>query len=204
LQSSCNTSIPGNYRDLIEDHAMDYALPLIILVARIVETSLDTVRTVYVSKGHANLAANIGVVKIGIWLLSTGLVLSNLNNYWSIFAYIAGYGIGTLLGTEIEKIISIGSVIVRIITRNDPKEMMERFANLGYGLTRLEGSGNFTDSVNVILMIVPRTEQSVLISTLSRQYPDVLYTIEDVRSLKGGAVIFHKDSKSRILGFFGF
>jgi uncharacterized protein YebE (UPF0316 family) len=182
---------------------MDYTIPLIILVARIVETSLDTIRTVYISKGHSNLAADIGVVKIGIWLLSTGLVLSNLNDYWSIFAYIVGYGIGTLLGTEIEKIISIGSVIVRLITRDDPAEMIERLAKKGYGLTRLEGSGSFSDSVSVILMIVPRSEQSVLISILSKEYPDVLYTIEDVRSLKGGAEIFHKDTKSRILGFLG-
>jgi hypothetical protein len=53
------------------------------------------------------------------------------------------------------------------------------------------------------LLLVPRSEQSVLVSILSREYPDVLYTVEDVRSLKGGAVIFHKDTKRRILGFFG-
>jgi len=81
--------------------------------------------------------------------------------------------------------------------------MIGRLSKKGYGLTRLEGSGSFSDSVNVILMIVPRSEQSVLVSILSKEYPDVLYTIEDVRSLKGGAVIFHKDTKSRILGFFG-
>ena len=196
--------LTGWYQTSDQEYLMDYAIPLIILVARIVETSLDTIRTVYISKGHSNLAANIGVVKIGIWLLSTGLVLSNLNDYWSIFAYIAGYGIGTLLGTEIEKIISIGSVIVRLITRDDPSDMIDRLSKKGYGLTRLEGSGSFSDSVTVILMIVPRSEQSVLVSILSREYPDVLYTIEDVRSLKGGAVIFHKDTKSRILGFFGF
>jgi len=52
-------------------------------------------------------------------------------------------------------------------------------------------------------MIVPRSEQAALVSILSREYPEVLYTIEDVRSLKSGAVIFHKDTKGRILGFFG-
>jgi uncharacterized protein YebE (UPF0316 family) len=193
----------GGYQVSDQECSMDYTVPLIILVARIIETSLDTIRTVYISRGHSNLAANIGVVKIGIWLLSTGLVLSNLNDYWSIFAYVAGYGIGTLLGTEIEKIISIGSVIVRLITRDDPAELIERLSKQGYGLTRLEGTGSFSDSVNVILMIVPRSEQSVLVSILSKEYPDVLYTVEDVRSLKGGAVIFHKDTKNRILGFFG-
>jgi len=182
---------------------MDYMLPLIILVARIIETSLDTVRTVYISRGHANLAANIGIVKVGIWLLSTGLVLTNLNDYWSIFAYIAGFGIGTLLGNEIEKMISIGSVIVRLISMEDPAPMIERFTRMGYGLTKLQGSGSFSDTVSVILMIVPRSTLSDLVHTLSQEYPNVLYTVEDVRALKGGAVIFHKDKKSRILSFFG-
>ena len=30
--------------------------------------------------------------------------------------------------------------------------------------------------------------------------PDILYTVEDVRNVKEGAKIFHKDPKSRILG----
>jgi uncharacterized protein YebE (UPF0316 family) len=182
---------------------MDYTLPLIILIARIIETSMETVRTVYIARGHADLAAYIGVIKVGIWLLSTGLVLTNLTDFWSVLAYIVGYGIGTLLGMQIENTISIGSVLVRLITQADPQAMMKRFGELGYGMTRLEGSGSFSGSVSVILMIVPRTELSNLLRVISEEYPEVLFTVEDVRSVKGGAKIFHKDTKHRILGFFG-
>jgi hypothetical protein len=52
-------------------------------------------------------------------------------------------------------------------------------------------------------MIVPRSELGRLLVVLSRNYPDVLYTVEDVRNIKEGAKIFHKDEKNRILGFFG-
>lgn len=182
---------------------MDIAIPLIILVARIVETSLETIRTVYISRGYQNLAANIGVIKVGIWLLSTGLVLTNLTDYYSIFAYIAGYGIGTLLGMQIENVLSIGSVIVRLITPADPEPMISRLSSLGFGMTRLEGSGSFSHSVSVILMIVPRKELASLVGILSREYPAVLYTVEDIRTVKEGVKIFHKDTKSRILRFFG-
>jgi uncharacterized protein YebE (UPF0316 family) len=111
------------------------AVPLIILVARIFETSLDTVRTIYIARGHANLASCMGIVKTGIWLLSTGLVLTNLADYWNILAYLAGYGIGTLLGMEIEKMISIGYVIVRLITPSDPQPLISELATCGYGMT---------------------------------------------------------------------
>jgi len=178
-------------------------LPFIILIARIVETSLETVRTIYINRGHANLAACIGIVKTGIWLLSTGLVLTNLSDYLNLFAYLAGYGIGTLLGMEIEKMISLGHVIVRLITPADPQQIITELATLGYGMTRIDGLGSFSNTVAIIFMIVPRSELGRLLGVLSKNYPDILYTVEDVRTIKEGAKIFHKDARSRILGFFG-
>jgi len=178
-------------------------LPLIILIARIFETSLETVRTIYINRGHANLAGWIGIAKTGIWLLSTGIVITNLGDYWNLFAYLAGYGIGTLLGMQIETMISLGHVIVRLITPADPQPLIAELSALGYGMTRIEGSGSFSNTVTIIFMIVPRTELGRLMSVLSTQHPNILYTVEDVRNLKEGAKIFHKDSKSRILGFFG-
>lgn len=179
------------------------AIPLLILIARIIETSLETVRTIYISRGHANLAACIGIAKTGIWLLSTGLVLTNLADYWNLFAYLAGYGLGTLLGMEIEKMISLGHVIVRLITPEDPHQLITELASLGYGMTRIEGSGSFSNTVNIIFMIVPRPELGRLVALLSKHYPSILYTVEDVRNIKEGAKIFHHDTKSRLLGFFG-
>ncbi len=179
------------------------ALPLIILIARIVETSLETVRTIYINRGHANLAGWIGIAKTGIWLLSTGIVITNLGDYWNLFAYLAGYGLGTLAGMHIEKMISLGHVIVRLITPADPQSLITELAALGYGMTRIEGSGSFSNTVTIIFMIVPRTELGRLLLVLSTQHPDILYTVEDVRNLKEGAKIFHKDAKSRILDFFG-
>lgn len=167
------------------------------------ETSLETVRTIYIARGHANLAACIGIAKTGIWLISTGLVLSDLTDYWNLFAYLVGYGLGTQLGMEIEKRISLGHVIVRLILPGDPKQLVTRLAGLGYGMTRIEGSGSFSDTVTVLLMIVPRPELGRLMGILSTEYPTTLYTVEDVRSIREGAKIFHHDTKSRILGFFG-
>jgi uncharacterized protein YebE (UPF0316 family) len=56
---------------------MDLVLPLIILIARIFETTMETIRIVYVTKGHKYLASEIGTLKIGVWIISTGLVLTN-------------------------------------------------------------------------------------------------------------------------------
>ncbi|NMB78109.1 MAG: DUF2179 domain-containing protein, partial [Methanomicrobiales archaeon] len=145
----------------------------------------------------------IGIAKTGIWLLSTGLVLTNLSDFWNLFAYLAGYGIGTLLGMEVERMISLGNVIVRLITPGDPQPMIAELSSLGYGMTRIEGSGSFSHTVTIIFMIVPRAELGRLLGILSTRYPDILYTVEDVRNMKEGARIFHHEAKTRVLGFFG-
>jgi hypothetical protein len=99
--------------------------------------------------------------------------------------------------------ISLGHVIVRLIIPEDPQPLIANLASLGYGMTKIEGSGSFSNTVNIIFMIVPRPALGDLMVVLSRDYPTLLYTVEDVRSLKEGAKIFHRNSKSRILGFFG-
>jgi hypothetical protein len=104
---------------------------------------------------------------------------------------------------EIEKMISLGNVIVRLITPDDPQALIAHLAGLGYGMTRIEGSGSFSNTVTIILMIVPRPELGRLLHILSKEYPAILYTVEDVRNIREGAKIFHHDTKNRILGFFG-
>jgi hypothetical protein len=52
-------------------------------------------------------------------------------------------------------------------------------------------------------MIVPRPELGPLMDILSKEYPAILYTVEDVRNIKEGAKIFHRNAKTRLLGFFG-
>lgn len=130
-------------------------------------------------------------------------MITNLGDFWNLFAYLAGYGIGTLFGMQIENMISIGYVIVRLITPADPQPVISRLSTLGYGMTRIEGQGSFLNTVSIIFMIVPRTELSRLLGIISKDFPDILYTIEDVRNIKDGARIFYKDPKRRILGFFG-
>lgn len=181
----------------------DILLPLIILVARIIETSMETIRTVYIARGHTYLAAGIGVVKVGIWLLSTGLVLTNLQNIPGILAYVAGYGIGTLLGMHIENRISIGNVLVRIISPRDPATLVETLGTMGYGITRLEGTGRFSPSVSVLLIIVPRKELESLVKLLKRDYPDLLFTVEDIRKVSEEGRIFHGKHTRWISRFFG-
>ncbi|MCU0632942.1 MAG: DUF5698 domain-containing protein [Methanolinea sp.] len=178
-------------------------LPFIILFARIVETSLETIRTIYINRGHTNLAAGIGVVKVAIWLLSTGLVLTNLQNVLGIIAYVAGYAIGTVIGMRLEDRISIGSVVVRVFVPGDPQSLMGRVGEMGYGITRLDGTGYYSSPVAVLFMVVPRAELKTLLGVFQSEYPHLLYTVEDIRKGSEESRIFHGKRKPWWLRLFG-
>jgi len=183
---------------------MDLVLPLIILVARIVETTMETIRLVYVTKGHKYLASGIGTLKIGIWVISTGLVLTNLDNIPGILAYMMGYGIGTLLGMMLESWIGLGTVIVRIFCTKEPEPLIRHLGKLGYGITRINGSGQFVQSVAVLISMVPRKEAGRLLVVLKTKYPDVHFTIEDVSTMSEREIYFGSRSRRGILGFIGY
>lgn len=182
---------------------MDLVLPLIILIARIIETTMETIRLVYITKGHRYLASIIGTLKIGVWVISTGLVLSNLDNIPGILAYMLGYGIGTLVGMTMESWIGLGTVIVRIFCTKDPEPLIRHLGSLGYGTTRINGSGQFVPSVAILISMVPRKEARHLLEVLKTKYPEVHFTIEDVSTMSEREIYFGGRRNRGILGFMG-
>lgn len=159
------------------------------------ETSLKTIRQVYIARGYKYLAAAVGTGEISVWLVSTGIVIFNLTNPLCLLAYIAGYALGTVIGIELENRIKIGNLIVRIIAKGNPQPMIYELREKGFGITRLEGTGSYGSSVSVLLVLVPRAKLEPLVETLERRYPDALFSVEDIRSLKEDAAIFHRGER---------
>src|SRR5512136_1275959 len=94
-------------------------LPILIFCARICDVSLGTIRVIFVSRGYRYLAPVLGFFEISIWLLAIGQIMRNLNNWTAYLAYAAGFALGTFVGITLEERLSIGMVIVRVITKRD-------------------------------------------------------------------------------------
>ena len=96
-------------------------LPTLIFLAQIANVCMETLRIVFLSKGIKYLAPVIAFFEIIIWLLAIVGVMSNLSNVANFFAYAFGFALGTYVGLEIEEKLSIGMVIMRIITTNETR-----------------------------------------------------------------------------------
>ncbi len=155
-------------------------LPLLIFFARIMDVSLDTVRIIFINRNLRSYAAFIGFFEVLIWLMVIRQIFQQLDNPLCFIAYAAGFAAGNFVGIIIENRISIGRVIVRIITRREADDLVAFLRSAGYGITVIEAEG-VTGPVKVIFTIVERSNIEHIVAMIKQYNPQAFYSVEDVR-----------------------
>jgi uncharacterized protein YebE (UPF0316 family) len=113
-----------------------------------------------------------------------------LDNPICLVAYAAGFAAGNYVGVLIENKISIGRVVIRIITRQNADELVSFLRSSGYGLTVVDGEGA-TGAVKIIFIIVERKDIQSIVETIHEFNPNAFFSVEDVRFVSG-AVTPHR------------
>jgi uncharacterized protein YebE (UPF0316 family) len=161
-------------------------LPLLIFFARIADVSMETVRVIYISRGIKYLAPIIAFFEIVIWLLAMEVVMQDLANIANFMAFALGFATGTYVGLEIEERLSIGMVILRIITTEESEGQITAFlAAENCGVTRLDAQGS-RGNVKMILSLVNRTDVLRITEYIHTVNPHAFFSIEDVRYVNEG------------------
>jgi uncharacterized protein YebE (UPF0316 family) len=160
-------------------------LPFMIFCARICDVTLGTIRVIFISKGIRYLAPIIGFFEVIIWLLAIGQVMNNLTNIVAYLAYGGGFAAGTYIGMVIEEKISLGLTSVRIITRDDPADLMRYLRTHDYGVTIIDGEGA-TGKVKMVFTIIKRQDLPHVISIIRQFNPTAFYSVEEVKSVAQG------------------
>jgi uncharacterized protein YebE (UPF0316 family) len=173
-------------------------LPVLIFLARLIDVSLGTLRIMFISRGLKYLAPIIAFFEINIWLLAIGQIILNLNNIVCTLAYAAGFALGNLLGIIIEEKLSIGLVLIRIITKHDVERLVDCLKKEKYGVTLVDAEG-VNGKVKIIFTVIRRRHLSETLKNIKLVHPHAFYTVEDVRSV-GEAIL--PISKNKGFGFY--
>ena len=160
-------------------------LPVLIFCARICDVSLGTIRVIFITKGVRYLAPLIGFFEVIIWLLAIGQVMNNLTNVASYIAYGGGFAMGTFIGMLIEEKISLGLTSVRIITKEEPSQLVNYLRSQNYGVTTVDGEGA-TGQVKMVFSIIRRQDLPDVVEVIKRLHPGAFYSVEDVKSVSEG------------------
>lgn len=160
-------------------------VPLMIFFARVCDMSLDTLRVIFLSKGVKYLPPVIGFFEVIIWLVAIGQVMNNMTNVVCYIAYGAGFATGTFIGMMLEEKISLGLTSVRIITREDPQDLLQFLRSHNYGVTSIDGEGG-SGRVKMVFTIIKRQDLSRVIGIIKQFHPNAFYSVEEVKSVAEG------------------
>lgn len=160
-------------------------LPALIFLARVCDVTLGTVRIIFISRGMKYFAALIGICEILIWLLAIGQIFKNLNNIICYIAYAGGFASGSFLGIYVAEKLSLGKVVIQIITPRSAAQLIEFLKTEKYGVTNIHAQG-VEGPVEVVFSIIERQDLKHVVAMVKKFNPQAFYTIEDVRFASEG------------------
>lgn len=160
-------------------------LPLLIFLARIADVSLGTVRLVFVARGFKHLAPVAGFFEVLIWILAIGQIMQNLTNPLCYLGYAGGFAMGNFVGIHIAERLSLGVVLVRVVTQKEAGDLIARLREQQYGVTTMDGQGA-SGPVKIIFTIVRRREAAAVVQLVKKFNPQAFYSIEEVDSVEQG------------------
>ena len=167
-------------------------LPLLIFLARICDVTLGTVRLVFVSRGFKYLAPLAGFFEVLLWILVIGQIMQNLSNPICYLAYAGGFATGNYAGMLIVERLSLGVVLIRVVTQKAADSLVNCLRERDYGVTTVVGQGT-VGPVQIIFTIVPRREVSGVVALVKAFNPRAFCSMEEVGFVERGVFPIRKD-----------
>jgi uncharacterized protein YebE (UPF0316 family) len=177
-------------------------LPLMIILARICDVSLNTLRIIYLAKGYKYVVPFLGFFEVLIWLLAVTRIFANLNNWVMYIAYPFGFALGNYVGMKLEERLAIGVELIRIITKKDAHNLINALREKGFSVTAIQAEGS-QGEVGVLYSIINRKNLHEYIEMIKEFNPNAFYTIEDVRFVSHHLIDTRTTDKNRMFSNVG-
>lgn len=164
---------------------------LFIILARVLDVSIGTVRVLMLMRGRRLTAAGLGFFEVTVYIMALGRVVQHLNNPWKVIAYGLGFSLGTIMGGFIEERLAVGYTLVQIIPKSRSGDLICRLRAENFGLTVLEGQGR-SGPRSILNVTLRRKNLPRLLRLVDEVDSEAFVTIFDARKTKGGFIIGDK------------
>jgi uncharacterized protein YebE (UPF0316 family) len=133
----------------------------LIVLARITDVTLDTIRTVAIVQGRRTFAAVLGFFQAVIYVCAIAKVLLNMDHPVYALAYGLGFASGTYLGITIEQRLAFGHQLATLVTRKGV-ELAKGLRASGYHFAEVKGHTRDSD-LTILYVEIPRRQTQKLI-----------------------------------------
>jgi len=155
-----------------------WLLGIFVFLARIVDVSVGTLRTISIIQGRTKIAFFLAFIETSVWLLVLSAVLPKVMESPLLgFFYAFGFATGNVVGILVEKRLAMGYTNFRVITTKYAKEITNSLREKGFAVTNFEGQGK-DGIVTEIYVAAERKDLSALVKIVKGIEPDAFYIAE--------------------------
>jgi len=153
---------------------------LLIIVARIGDVSLGTVRTICVINGRRSIAWLLGFAEVLIWIFVVATVVGEAreNPVYGV-AYAFGFACGNFIGISVEQRLAWGEQMLTVFTHQGPG-MAFALRDKGFRVTQIRGEGR-DGPVNLLHVKTARRKIRQLAELVRMIDQKCFYVVTDVR-----------------------
>ena len=162
-----------------------FSLPILltgiaIFLARIVDVSLGTLRTISIIQGRTWVSFWLGFGEIIIWLWVISTVIPQVREIpvLAIF-YAFGFAFGNMVGIRLERRLAFGHIILRVISREHYANMADTLRKKGFAVTTFQGEG-LSGPVVELNIVCRRKQLREVIGIVKAIEPNAFYITEQV------------------------
>ena len=162
-----------------------------IFLARIVDVSLGTIRTVLVVKGKNITPAIVAFFEVLIWFYAAREALATeIDSILIPIFYSGGYAAGTYIGTFISNHFVEGLIGVKVITRNSLlNKMLKSIRNAGFGVSVIDLKNTHEKTKKDMLFIhLNKSKLKKLTKIIRSNDPDAFVVINENKYIQNGLI----------------
>ena len=160
----------------------------IVCAAKIIEITIQSLKTCMMVKGQRLKAAGLGLVECTIWGLVISTIIGTLgDNLFLLAFYCLGYATGLYLGSTLEGKIALGTSSLQLIANNENTDKITAYLKENSrGYTVFNGQGS-KDKMNMIFIVLQRRDTAPLVKQIRKICDNnVFVVVDDVNKYTGG------------------
>ena len=164
------------------------AVCFIVCAAKIIEITIQSLKTCMMVKGQRLKAAGLGLLECTIWGLVISTIIGTLgDNLFLLAFYCMGYATGLYLGSTLEGKIALGTSSLQLIANNENTEKITAYLKENErGYTVFEGQGS-KEHMNMIFIVLPRRDSVPVLKQIRLICENnVFVVVDDVNKYAGG------------------
>ncbi len=168
-------------------HVIIYCL--LIILARIADVSLGTLRTLFIVHGRRGVAFICSFFEVLIWIIVVSKVIANLKQPLYAVSYAFGFALGTYVGMTVEGWLGKGQQVIRMFTRKG-EQVVSGLRGKGFVVTQFEGTGK-EGPISMLFLETQRRNVAQIVQFITSEDPDCFYIIDNVKLSSGKRVRYY-------------